>query len=70
MFNFLLSFVQIGNVVGEVFGVLGTAMAIGEIFLYVEDIKSSGGEKVTQESVAMGNITLKDIQFTYPSKDI
>lgn len=49
-------------------GVLGTCAAIAEIFLHVEKIKTSGGEKVTQQSLDDGSISLKNIEFHYPSK--
>jgi len=44
MFSFLMNFGAIGNVVGEVMGVLGTCAAIAEIFLHVEVIKTTGGD--------------------------
>jgi hypothetical protein len=44
MFSFLMNFGAIGNVVGEVMGVLGTCAAIAEIFLHIEVIKTTGGD--------------------------
>ena len=49
-------------------GVLGTCAAIAEIFLHHEKIKTTGGDKVTQESLNDGSISLKDIEFHYPTK--
>lgn len=63
-----MNFGTIGNVFGEVMGVLGTCAAIAQIFLHEEKIKTTGGDKVTQESLNDGSISLKDIEFHYPTK--
>jgi hypothetical protein len=34
MFSFLLNFMQMASVIGEVMGVLGTSTAIAEIFIH------------------------------------
>jgi len=34
MFSFLMNFMTMASVVGEVMGVIGTASAIAEIFMY------------------------------------
>lgn len=69
MFSFLINFGLIGNVFGEVMGMFGTTAAIAEIFLHKEKILTTGGENVTPSSIQENTITLKDIEFTYPSKD-
>ena len=68
MFSFLINFMTMASVVGEVMGVLGTTAAIAEIFLHKSKINTSGGNEVTQETIADGAISLTDIQFTYPTK--
>jgi hypothetical protein len=68
MFSFLMNFMMMVSVIGEVMGVFGTAMAIAEIFLYESKINTTGGQMVTDESIEKGGITLTDIQFTYPTK--
>ena len=68
MFSFLMNFMMMASVIGEVMGVFGTAMAIAEIFLYEAKINTTGGEAVTNESIENGAITLEDIEFTYPTK--
>lgn len=68
MFSFLINFMTMASVVGEVMGVFGTANAIAEIFLYVPKINTKGGDKVTPETIEDGSITLTDIEFTYPTK--
>jgi len=50
-------------------GMFGTTAAIAEIFLHKEKILTTGGENVTPSSIQENTITLKDIEFTYPSKD-
>jgi ABC-type multidrug transport system fused ATPase/permease subunit len=44
MFSFLINFVTMASVIGEVMGVFGTSMAIAEIFLYIPKINTTGGE--------------------------
>lgn len=68
MFSFLMNFMMVTSVVGEVMGVAGTTQALAQIFLYEQKINSSGGEQVTAETIEEGTITLKDIKFTYPTK--
>ena len=68
MFSFLLNFMTMASVIGEVMGVMGTAEGIAEIFMYEPKINIDGGEEVTQATIDDGSIELKDIQFTYPSK--
>lgn len=68
MFSFLINFMMCASVVGEVLGVLGTAAAIAEIFLHESSVNTTGGTPVTDEALEDGAITLKDIQFTYPTK--
>ena len=58
MFSFLMNFMQIASVLGEVMGVFGTGQAIAEIFLYVQKINTTGGEQVTQSSLDEGSIKL------------
>jgi len=43
MFSFLINFMTMASVIGEVMGVFGTASAIAEIFLYDAKINTSGG---------------------------
>jgi len=50
-------------------GLIGTTAAIADIYEYRHTILTSGGDKVSQESLDAGTITLKDIEFTYPTKD-
>ena len=68
MFGFLINFMTIASVIGEVIGVFGTTMAIAEIFMYEPSINTTGGDKVTQESIELGTVTLSSIEFTYPTK--
>jgi len=68
MFSFLINFMTMASVVGEVMGVIGTASAIAEIFLTKPKINSKGGDEVTPASIEGGAITLSNIQFTYPTK--
>lgn len=68
MFSFLINFMTMASVVGEVMGVLGTTAAIAEIFLHKSKINTKGGNEVTQETIVDGAISLTDIQFTYPTK--
>jgi ABC-type multidrug transport system fused ATPase/permease subunit len=68
MFSFLINFMTMASVVGEVMGVIGTASAIAEIFLTNAKINSTGGAEVTPASIEGGAITLSNIQFTYPTK--
>lgn len=49
-------------------GVFGTTAAIADIFLTESHVNTTGGVSVTQESIDDGAISLKDIQFKYPSK--
>ena len=44
MFSFLMNFMAIASVIGEVFAVYGTAAGIAEIFLYDSKINTKGGE--------------------------
>lgn len=46
MFSFLMNFMMMASVVGEVMGVIGTSSAIAEIFLYKAKINTEGGEQV------------------------
>lgn len=68
MFSFLMNFMMMTSVVGEVMGILGTAEAMAQIFIYKPKINTSGGQDVTAASLEKGTITLKDIKFTYPTK--
>ena len=68
MFSFLINFMMMTSVIGEVMGVFGTTAAIAEIFLYESKVNTTGGEEVTQQSLDNGNIRLEDIEFTYPTK--
>lgn len=68
MFSFLMNFMMLASVIGEVMGALGTAAAIAEIFLHVSKINTTGGVNVSEETLEMGTITLDDIKFTYPTK--
>ena len=49
-------------------GLSGTMSSIAEINLHKPSINIEHGEKVTQESIQDGSITLSDIKFTYPTK--
>ena len=49
-------------------GVFGTTAAIAEIYLHESQVNTTGGSKVTNESLDDGTVTLKDIQFKYPTK--
>jgi ATP-binding cassette subfamily B protein len=68
MFSFLLNFMTIASVIGEVLGVMGTTEAIAEIMLYEPKINIDGGEEVTAATIENGEIEIKDIKFTYPTK--
>lgn len=68
MFSFLINFMTVMSVIGEVMGVIGTTQAIAEIFLTESKINTVGGEKVSQETINEGTITLENIEFTYPTK--
>lgn len=68
MFSFLINFMMMASVIGEVMSVLGTSAAIAEIFLYEAKINVTGGDKISEKTLEDGNITLKDIKFTYPTK--
>ena len=68
MFSFIINFGAIGNVLGEVMGVIGTTTAIADIFVYKQKILTTGGDAVKQESIDIGTITLENIEFTYPTK--
>lgn len=49
-----MNFGALGSVIGDIMGVVGTTTAIAEIFLYVEKIKSTGGDLVTEQSLIAG----------------
>jgi len=49
-------------------GVFGTAAATAEIFLYKSTIPVEGGKQVEEKTINEGTISLKDIEFTYPTK--
>ena len=68
MFSFLLNFIMIANVVGEVMGLFGTMASIAEVYLYEPKILLDGGDDVPEEAIEMGNICVEDIKFTYPTK--
>jgi hypothetical protein len=68
MFSFLINFVTLAGVIGEVIGVFGTMAGIAEIYLYEPKVPIEGGEEVTQASIEDGSIKLKDLEFTYPTK--
>ena len=68
MFSFLINFSMMASVIGEVMGVFGTSMAIAEIYLHIPKINTTGGDKVSEQTIEEGTITLESIQFTYPSK--
>ena len=42
-FSFLINFMQLAGVIGEVMGVQGTTAAIAEIFMYKAKINTTGG---------------------------
>lgn len=44
MFSFLMNFMTMASVIGEVMGVIGTAQAIAEIFIYHSKINTLGGD--------------------------
>lgn len=44
MFSFLMNFMQLASVFGEVMGVMGTAGGISEIYLYKAKINTTGGD--------------------------
>ena len=46
MFSFLINFVTLASVIGEVIGVFGTMAAIAEIYLYDPNVKIDGGVAV------------------------
>ena len=46
----------------------GTTAAIAEIYLHESQVNTTGGSKVTSESQDDGTVSLKDIQFKYPTK--
>ena len=48
--------------------IVGTTAAIAEIFLHESSVNTTGGDKVTQDSIDDGAITLESIQFKYPTK--
>lgn len=48
MFSFLINFMTMTSVIGEVMGVFGTAAGIANIFLYKSQILVDGGDKVTE----------------------
>lgn len=68
MFSFLMNFMQMASVIGEVMGVLGTTQAIAEIFIYNPKVGTSGGQEVSQETLDNGQITISSLKFTYPTK--
>lgn len=68
MFSFLINFVTLAGVIGEVIGVFGTMAAIAEIYLYKPKVPIDGGEQVTQATIEDGTIRLNDLEFTYPTK--
>jgi len=68
MFSFLLNFMLMASVVGEVLGVFGTAAAIAEIFLYKSRVNTTGGVPVSAETAAVGTLTLSSLEFKYPTK--
>jgi ABC-type bacteriocin/lantibiotic exporter with double-glycine peptidase domain len=67
-FAFIMNFSQFTNVISEVFGVFGTTAAIAEIFLHESKVNTTGGDHVTQDSLDDGAVSLKDIQFKYPTR--
>jgi len=68
MFSFLLNFMLMASVVGEVLGVFGTAAAIAEIFLYKSRVNTTGGVPVSAETADVGTLTLSSLEFKYPTK--
>ena len=44
MFSFLINFMTLASVVGEVMGVVGTAQGMAEIFLYDAKVNTMGGD--------------------------
>ena len=49
-------------------GIQGTTAAIAQIFMYKPKINTTGGSQLTDADYEEGNISLKNIQFTYPTK--
>lgn len=49
-------------------GVFGTAAAIADIFMYKSSIKTVGGSQVTEKTIEEGTISLKNVDFSYPTK--
>lgn len=68
MFSFLINFMGVANVVGEVIGVFGTMEGIASIGLYEPKIPIDGGDDITSAALSDGKISLHDIEFTYPTK--
>lgn len=68
MFSFLINFMMLASVIGEVMGIFGTATGIAQIFMYEAKINTTGGSKVSDEALEDGVIKLEDIEFTYPTK--
>jgi len=68
MFSFLINFTMLASVIGDVMGVIGTASAIAEIFLYKAKVNTKGGEAVKDASLQDGRIEMDNIKFTYPTK--
>lgn len=68
MFSFLINFMTFTSVIGEVMGVFGTAAGIANIFLYKSTILVDGGDQVSKATEEGGNVSLQNIEFTYPTK--
>lgn len=68
MFSFLINFMGVANIVGEVIGVYGTMEGIAEITMYEPKIPIEGGDEISTAALSDGKISLTDIEFTYPTK--
>ena len=51
MFSFLLNFIQMANVVGDVMGLFGTMASIAEVYLYEPKMLIDTGDDVKDEAV-------------------
>ena len=51
MFSFLINFLNLASVIGDLMGLSGTMASIAEIFLHKPSINIDHGDKVTKESI-------------------
>ena len=68
MIMLIFNFAMVAMVFGNVAAVVGASDKIVELMDYEPKINSTGGDKIEGDAVN-GKFELKNVKFSYPSKD-